>query len=186
VAAAYACLCRFTHPLKIIHALWLLGSFPIPVDDLSIPFIEGEAFQGQKRADPVFVHAFSLFSVSGSDFAVNIESSMPPGENLLHKGETDVLFPKQQGEDLMGEDLADALIMEAGDMVEGAIWVCAPLNCQDMDVGVEIDSIPEGLDQSHHSWHQLPFCNELQVFQESFKNSMLKSAHNPFGMDKII
>jgi hypothetical protein len=31
------------------------------------------------------------------------------------------LFPKQQGEELMGEKIADYAIMEAGDMVKGSI-----------------------------------------------------------------
>ena len=60
---------------------------------------------------------------------------MAPGEDFLDKRKADELFPNQQGEDLMGKDLADALIMEAGDMVEGAIRGCASLGCQDMDVG---------------------------------------------------
>jgi hypothetical protein len=85
------------------------------------------------------------------------------------KGElekADELFPKEQGEGLMGEDLADALIMEAGDMVEGAIWGCASLCCQDMDVGMEIDAISESLDHRHHSWHELMACDGVKIFQE--------------------
>ena len=59
--------------------------------------------------------------VSGSDFAVNIESSMPPGENLLHKGETDELFIKQKRENFMGKELLNKVIIEVGDTVEGTI-----------------------------------------------------------------
>lgn len=58
---------------------------------------------------------------SGSDFAVNVESSMPPGENLLHKGETDELFGKQKRENFIGKELLNKVIIEAADTVEGAI-----------------------------------------------------------------
>jgi hypothetical protein len=101
-----------------------------------------------------------------SDLAVHVESWVAPGEDFLDKGKADELFPKQQGEDLMGEDFAEALIMEAGDMVEGAIWGCAPLGCQDMDVGMEIDAISKSLDHRHHSWHELMACDGVKIFQE--------------------
>jgi len=53
----------------------------------------------------------------------------PPSPQLpsgAHAGELEVeeavqLFPKQQGEELMGEKIADYAIMEAGDMVKGSI-----------------------------------------------------------------
>jgi len=49
--------------------------------------------------------------------------------------------------------------MEARDMMESAIWGCASLGCQDMDVGMEIDAISESLDYRHHSWHELMACD---------------------------
>jgi len=44
-----------------------------------------------------------------------------PAEDLLDKGKADELFPQQQGEDLMGKDLLDELVMEAGDRVKDVI-----------------------------------------------------------------
>ena len=52
---------------------------------------------------------------------MNVESSMPPGENLLHKGETDELFSKQKRENFMGKEFLNEAIIEVGDTVEGTI-----------------------------------------------------------------
>jgi len=138
----------------------------ILITNLSLCLIEEEPLQRKQRPDHVFADSLCLSLGLSSDLAVHVESCMVPGEDFLYKGKTDELFPKQQGEDLMGEDLADALIMEAGDMVEGAIWGCAPLGCQDMDVGMEIDAISESLDHRHHSWHELMACDGVKIFQE--------------------
>jgi len=138
----------------------------ILITNLSLCLIEEEPFQRKQRPDHVFAYSLCLSLGLSPDFTVEVETWMLPAENLLYKGKADELFPKQQGEDLMGEDLADALIMEAGDMVEGAIWGCAPLCCQDMDVGMEIDTISESLDHRHHSWHELMACDGPKIFQE--------------------
>jgi len=97
----------------------------ILITNLSLCLIEEEPFQRKQRPDHVFADSLCLSFGLSSDFTVDVETWMLPAENLLYNGKADELFPKQQGEDLMGEDLADALIMEAGDMVEGAIWGCA-------------------------------------------------------------
>ena len=55
----------------------------------------------------VFGFADSLFLSLGlsPDLAVDVEACVAPGENLLHKGKADELFPEKQREDLMGENL---------------------------------------------------------------------------------
>jgi hypothetical protein len=53
-----------------------------------------------------------------------------------------------------GDYEADEAIMEAGDMVEGAIRGCASFGHQHMDVGMKIDALSESLDHGHHSWHE--------------------------------
>ncbi len=37
---------------------------------------------------------------------------MGPGENLLYKGKADELFPKQEREELSGEESLDEVILE--------------------------------------------------------------------------
>jgi len=106
---------------QIVHPLFLGLAFIILIANLAFYLIERGPLERKQEADHVFAHAFSLFSVSGSDFAVNVESSMPPGENLLHKGETDELFSKQKRENFMGKELLNEVIIEVGNTVKGTI-----------------------------------------------------------------
>ncbi len=77
---------------------------------------------------------------------MNVETCVAPAENLLDKGKSDELFPKQKREDLSGEESLDEVIMEAGDTVESAIRGCASFGNQYMDMRMGIDAISEGLD----------------------------------------
>jgi 4-hydroxy-4-methyl-2-oxoglutarate aldolase len=61
--------------LQVVHPLRFSGLFAIPVADLAFPFIEGEAFQGQKRPDHVFAHPFGLSFCPSPDPAVDIETT---------------------------------------------------------------------------------------------------------------
>lgn len=38
--------------------------------------------------------------------------------------------------------------------MEMFIWICASLSDQDMEMGMKIDAISEGLDNRNDSWHQ--------------------------------
>ena len=70
---------------------------------------------------------------------MDIETCVAPVEDLLHKGEADELFQEKQGEDLMGEDLLDDLVMETTDTVEDAIRGCGFLlimTVADLGVGI--------------------------------------------------
>jgi tetratricopeptide (TPR) repeat protein len=97
---------------------------------------------------------------------VDIETCVAPAENLLQQGKTDELFPKQEGEDLMGEDFLDELVMETTDMVKGTIRGCASFGHQTVNVRMEIDAIAEGLDHGHHCRHKLKACSCLQEFHK--------------------
>jgi len=83
---------------------------------------------------------------------------MAPVEDLLHQRKTDELFPQQQGENLVGEDLLENLVMETADMVKGTIRGCAPFGNQDMDMRMKIDAVPKSLYHSYHSRHKLKIC----------------------------
>jgi hypothetical protein len=52
---------------------------------------------------------------------VDVETRMAPVEDLLHQGKTYELFPKHQGEDLVGEESLDELVVETTDTVKSAI-----------------------------------------------------------------
>jgi len=72
--------------LQIIHPLHLFRFFPIPVADFPLPFIKGEAFQGQKRMDHVFADSLSLLPVFGPDLTVDRKTRVSPSCDLLHQG----------------------------------------------------------------------------------------------------
>jgi hypothetical protein len=46
--------------LQVIHLLHLGCAFPIPVADLTLLLIEGEAFQGKERAEHALSHPLGL------------------------------------------------------------------------------------------------------------------------------
>ena len=48
---------------QVIHSLHLFRLFPKPAADLSFPFIEGEAIQGQKRPDHVLEKSSLKFTL---------------------------------------------------------------------------------------------------------------------------
>lgn len=81
---------------------------------------------------------------------MNVETCVAPAENFLHIGKADELFPEKQGEDLVGEDFLDNLVMETTDSVKSTIRGSASFGNQYMDVRTEIDAVSEGLDHSHH------------------------------------
>jgi len=56
--------------LQVVHPLYLSGLFPVPIAHLGSLFIEGEALQGQQRADHVFAHQLGLFLGPGPDPAI--------------------------------------------------------------------------------------------------------------------
>ena len=56
---------------------------------------------------------------------MDIEACVTPTENFLHKGKADQLFWEQQGEDLVGEKIAD-----------GAIGSCTSFGHQNMDMNI--------------------------------------------------
>ena len=127
---------------------------------------EEQPLQAQQRADHVFADSHAFLFVCSSDLTVDIEACVAPAEDLLHQRKPDELFPQQQGEDLAGEDLLDNLVMETTDSVKSTIRGCASFGNQDMDMGMEVDAIPESLDHGHHSRHKLKASGCVQKFHK--------------------
>ncbi len=80
---------------------------------------------------------------------------MSPAEDILHQGMADELFLKKQGEELMGKDFLDDLVMETTDTVKSTLRAYASFGDQDMDMAIEADAIIDILDHGHHSGHKL-------------------------------
>ncbi len=128
----------------------------ILIADLSLCLIKKQPLQTQQRPDHVFTDSLCLALGCSFDFTVGVETCVVPAEDLLNKGKADQLFSEQQGEDLVGEDFLDGLVMETTDMVKSTIRGCASFGHQHMDVGMKIDALSESLDHGHHSWHEHP------------------------------
>jgi len=114
------------------------------------------------RPDHVLADSLCIAFALCPDFAVDVEACMAPVEDLLHQRKADELFPQEHGEDLMGEDFLDDLVMETTDMVKSTIQGCASFGHQDVDMGMEVDAAAEGLDHGHHSRHKLKTCGCAQ------------------------
>jgi hypothetical protein len=111
-----------------------------------------------EMADHVFADSLCLDLGLRPDLAVDVETCVALVEDLLDQEKADEFFPQKQGENLMGEDFLDHLVMVARDTVESAIWRCASFGHQDMDIGMEVDTVAESLDHSYHSWYKLKAC----------------------------
>jgi hypothetical protein len=79
------------------------------------------------KAGHVFADSFCFACGLSPDLAVDVEACVAPVMDLPHQGDPDKLFPQQQGEDLMGEDLLDNLVMETRDTAKRTIRGCASL-----------------------------------------------------------
>ena len=110
-----------SYELQIVHLLLFAFLIPILIAHLSFLYGKEEPLQRQQRSYHVFADSLCLFFGLSSDLTVDVETCVPPAENLLHQGEPDELFTKQEGEDLMGEKIADGVIMEAGNLMKSAL-----------------------------------------------------------------
>jgi len=83
------------------------------IANLAPCIIEEQPLQAQQGPDHVFANPLCLALGLRSDLAMDVETCVAPGEDLLDQRKADELFPKQQRKDLMGEKIADGAIMEA-------------------------------------------------------------------------
>jgi len=101
--------------LQVVHPLQLPGLFPIPVDDLAFPFIEGETLQGEKRSDHVFAHPLGLSLCLGPDPAVDIEPCVTPGKKAFFPFGTEEVSLDQRPKNLASEEICQARVIDGGD-----------------------------------------------------------------------
>ena len=78
---------------------------------------------------------------------------MAPTEDFPHQSKADELLPQQQGEDLMGEDFLDNLVLETGEAVKSAIRGCSSCGPtpfkESIDSGLSLFFAGEGQDTQH-------------------------------------
>jgi hypothetical protein len=83
------------------------------------------------------------------DLIVNIETGVFPGKELVDKFPADLLFTEQHLKDLMAEQVFQFLYVYFRKDVKPPVRHEAAVGDKTVEVGVEVDQIPEGLDRHH-------------------------------------
>jgi hypothetical protein len=78
--------------------------------------------------------------------AVDVEAGVRPGENALGPFRAQQLLADKHRQDLAGKDLGETRVVDPRDLMEDARFVGPAFGHQKMEVHVEIDPVPEGLD----------------------------------------
>jgi hypothetical protein len=150
--------------LQIIHPFHLFSSFPIPVADLTFPFIEGEAFHGKERSNHVFAHSLGLFSGFGFDLAVDRKARVAPAFNLLYQGLRDELLAKEKSEDLALEELGQEAVLKLSEMMESPFRVFPSFGHQEVGMGMTC----EAFDYVKYPLHQYPKSIVFSLLQNQY------------------
>jgi len=104
--------------LQVVHSLHLFSVFPIPVADLALLIIEGEAFQGKERPDHVLANPLGLLFVLGPHQAVDRKPRMPPRKDPLRPFRAQEFLADEVGQDLAGKELPEPRVVDPGDLME--------------------------------------------------------------------
>jgi len=84
---------------------------------------------------------------------VDVEAGVRPGEEALGPLRAQQLLADKIGQDLAGKDLSQPRVVDPGDLTEEAGLVHSALSHQEMEAGVEIDAVSEGLNGRDHPGH---------------------------------
>ena len=144
------------HPgdeLQAVHPLELGALLTIPVTNFSLGFQKCQPLQGKHRPEHVFPHPLGLRLRLGPDQAVDVEAGVRPGEEALGPLRAQQLLADKIGQDLAGKDLSQPRVVDPGDLTEEAGLVHSALSHQEMEAGVEIDAVSEGLNGRDHPGH---------------------------------
>ena len=143
------------------------------IANLALCLLQEKPLQRQERADYVFADSLCRSLGLSPDLTVDVETCVAPAEDLPHQRKGNELFPEKHGEDLVGEDFLDNLVMEARDMVKSTIRGCASFGYQTVNVGMEVDAVTESLDYGHNTRHNLKACRCVQEFKRKKRRSIL-------------
>jgi hypothetical protein len=91
---------------------------------------------------------------------------MAPGEDLVSDLRAQEVFRYQNTEHLVGEDAGQGGVTEDGDRLEGAVTGKTPLGNEHMEVRVEVEAVPEGLDYRYHPRHEVSLGTRLHILPQ--------------------
>jgi hypothetical protein len=77
---------------------------------------------------------------------VNVKARVTPGENSLRPFRAEKIPADKKGQDLAGKYIDEPRVVDPGDPMENSRPVYPALGHQKMQMRVEIDAVPEGLD----------------------------------------
>ena len=97
---------------------------------------------------------------------MGVKAGVPPGEDLVSELRAYKVSGYEQCQYLTGEDTGEEGIIEDGHRLEGAI-ACAPaLGYEHMEMRMEVDVVPEGLDNGYHPGHDVSVGTGLHILAE--------------------
>ena len=137
------------HPgdeLQIVHPLHLGAVVAVPVADPALMLEKRQVVQGQDRPDHVLPDPLGLGLGPGPHPAMDIESRVPPGKDPLGPLRAQELLTDQKPQDFPGENLGQPHVIQSRDPMENPSPVHSPFGHQEMQVGMKVDPVPEGLD----------------------------------------
>jgi hypothetical protein len=97
---------------------------------------------------------------------VDVETGVPPGEDPLSPLRAQEPLADKKRQDLPAEDLGQPGVVQTRKPVEDPRPVHAALGQQEMQVWVEVDPIPEGLDSNHDAGDELFARQGLKIDRE--------------------
>jgi len=78
--------------------------------------------------------------------AVDIEACVWPGENALGAFRAQQLLADKHRQNLAGKDISETRVVDPRDLMKDTFLVRPALGRQVMEMGVEINPVPKGLD----------------------------------------
>ena len=102
----------------------------------------------------------------GAPATVDVEAGVRPRENALGPLRAQEPFTDKKRQDLPAEDLGQPRVVQTRKPVEDPRPVHAALGQQEMQVRVEVDPIPEGLDSNNDAGDELFSHQGLKIDRE--------------------
>ena len=162
--------------LQVVHRLQLGELLAVPIPDLALGFQKRQPLQGQDRAEHVLSDPLGLGLGFGPDQAVDIEAGVRPGKNPLRPLGTQQLPADEKRQDLAGEDLGQARVVDPGDPMEDTRLVHPTLRHQKMEVDVKIDPVAEGLEDGDDSGLERVPGRHLEVSAQGLEGASAEIA----------
>jgi len=154
------------HPgdkLQIIHRLLVGRVLTVSVTDLAFGLQKRQPLQRKHRPEHVLPHPLGLYLRLGPHQAVDIEAGVWPGENALGPLRVQKLLTGKHRQHLAGEDLRQPRVVDPRNLVKDTRLVRPALGHQVMEMGVEINPVPKGLDSRDDAGRKRALSQEFEV-----------------------